>query len=179
MESQKLGDIRTVPHSSAIRQCKVAALSYRGARWVAFTEERKMIARAPDIRRLPRSLLRACPGSRRSTSARSQGTSNAGRRFCRFVISVFVYRQCTDLYSQRMLRECDVLWATSVPSESQWCASELDGHCRGTLDLSLCITSSNYMSQEGNWAQVPLLPDLHRLSHTSILMPVLSTSGLK
>lgn len=29
------------------------------------------------------------------------------------------------------LQECDVLWAVSVPTESQWCADELDGHSRG------------------------------------------------
>lgn len=27
----------------------------------------------------------------------------------------------------RNLRECSVLWATSVPGETAWCTSELDG----------------------------------------------------
>ena len=29
------------------------------------------------------------------------------------------------------LQECDVLWATTVPAESEWCAKELDGITRG------------------------------------------------
>ena len=29
------------------------------------------------------------------------------------------------------LQECDVLWATSVPAESGWCADELDGRQQG------------------------------------------------
>ena len=29
------------------------------------------------------------------------------------------------------LRECNVLWATSVPAESAWCTEELDGYNSG------------------------------------------------
>ncbi|KAI0807083.1 mini-chromosome maintenance replisome factor-domain-containing protein [Fomes fomentarius] len=31
------------------------------------------------------------------------------------------------------LRECHVLWATSVPAESEWCGEELDGHSSGQV----------------------------------------------
>lgn len=39
------------------------------------------------------------------------------------------------------LRECNVLWAVSVPGESAWCGVELDGSTiskRQPLLLSLC-----------------------------------------
>lgn len=29
------------------------------------------------------------------------------------------------------LRECSILWAVSVPGESQWCSEELDGPVEG------------------------------------------------
>ena len=31
------------------------------------------------------------------------------------------------------LRECNVLWAVSVPGEAQWCSDELDGSQEGSL----------------------------------------------
>ncbi len=34
------------------------------------------------------------------------------------------------------LQECTVLWATTVPAESDWCRDELDGNIAGTLYAS-------------------------------------------
>ncbi len=36
------------------------------------------------------------------------------------------------------LQECNVLWATSLPAESDWCADELDGLEPGTRHVDFC-----------------------------------------
>ncbi|KAI0713283.1 mini-chromosome maintenance replisome factor-domain-containing protein [Earliella scabrosa] len=38
------------------------------------------------------------------------------------------------------LRECNVLWATSVPAESAWCAEELDGYNSGPNENTARLT---------------------------------------
>lgn len=43
------------------------------------------------------------------------------------------------------LRECSVLWAVSVPSQSMWSARELDGPVERTLLLSIAICALKYL----------------------------------
>ena len=37
------------------------------------------------------------------------------------------------------LRECNVLWATSVPAESDWCGEEMDGSNARTFRYSILV----------------------------------------
>ena len=54
------------------------------------------------------------------------------------------------------LRECDVLWATSVPTESEWCAGELDGNQHSTWILSLSVnTIAVAMLSEREQSNIP------------------------
>lgn len=74
------------------------------------------------------------------------------------------------------LRECHVLWATSVPAESEWCGEELDGHSSGMHHDSIAITITEMRHQVKRATQRYCRTRLPDLEHTSIPMQTPSTS---
>lgn len=68
------------------------------------------------------------------------------------------------------LRECNVLWAVSVPAESAWCAEELDGSQTRTSNRMCNAMQNSYQTTDKGQPRGQRLP-IYLSTRTNFLTP--------